>query len=128
MPAFLSQEWLDERSARCGSLPEREGASACVERVIGGGPNGEVRYMEHILDGQVQKATLGGADDADISLTQPYDVAIEIARGEIDEPATFMQGRTKVVGSMGFVMALMPVWASDDYRAALAEVNRATEY
>ena len=39
-----------------------------------------------------------------------------------------MQGRVKVVGDMGKVMALMPLTDSDEYRVALAELAGQTTF
>jgi hypothetical protein len=39
-----------------------------------------------------------------------------------------MQGRVKVVGDMGKVMALMPLTDSDEYRAALAALAARTAF
>ena len=39
-----------------------------------------------------------------------------------------MQGRTKVVGPMGKVMALMPLTQSDEHLSALADVAAETDF
>ena len=47
---------------------------------------------------------------------------------ELDPSAAFMQGRVKVVGDMGKVMALMPLTHSDEYRDAQVELAAQTEF
>lgn len=126
--AYLSPGWLDLQRELTGSLPERPGATARVQYVVTGGPDGEVRYALSVVDGRVATATLGADPDAEVTLTQTYPDAVAIARGELDGNAAFMQGRVKAVGSMGTVMALMPLTHSDEYRAALAELSRQTDY
>ena len=51
-----------------------------------------------------------------------------IAQGELDLHAGFMQGRVKMSGDMGRLMAVLPCTQSDEYRAALAEVAAATDF
>lgn len=124
----LSQAWLELQREVIGDLPERPGASARVQYVVSGAPEGEVRYTQDIVDGRVVVTTLGTDPEAEVTFTQTYDDSVEIARGALDANAAFMQGRVKVVGDMGKVMALMPLTSTDEYRAALAEVASRTDF
>ena len=124
----LSQPWLDLQREVLGDLPTRPGASARVQYVVSGGPDGEVRYTQDIVDGRLAAAALGTDLDAEVTFAQTYADSVEIARGTLDANAAFMQGRVKVVGDMGKVMALMPLTSSDEYRAALAEVAARTDF
>lgn len=124
----LSQAWLDLQREVIGDLPERPGASARVQYVVSGAPDGEVRYTQDIVDGRVAATALGTDLEAEVTFAQTYDDAVQIARGTLDANAAFMQGRVKVVGDMGKVMALMPMTSSDEYRAALAEVASRTDF
>ena len=126
--AYLSQAWLDRQQELVGALPERPGATARVQHVVSGAPAGEVRYALVVTDGRLTSATLGDDPDAGVTLTQTYPDAVLIAQGSLDANAAFMQGRVKVVGDMGAVMALMPLTDSDEYRAALAELTSQTTY
>lgn len=128
MPAFLTQEWLDLQRSLAGELPERPGASARLRVVVTGTPAGEVRYVQAMEDGRLVECALG-ADDAavDVTLTETYDDAVAIVRGELDANAAFMQGRVKVVGDMGRLMAIMPVLQSAAYRDVVARVAERTE-
>jgi predicted lipid carrier protein YhbT len=126
--AYLSEAWLEAQRELVGALPERPGATATVQHVVSGGPDGEVRWVERIVDGRLTEVTLGDDPDADVTLTETYADAVQIARGELDANAAFMQGRVKVVGDMGKVMALMPLTDSDEYRAALAALAARTAF
>ena len=126
--AYLSQEWLDRQRSLVAALPERPGATARVQHVIGGAPDGEVRFSLAIVDGRCTDASLGDDPAAEVTLTQTYPDALQIAQGALDANAAFMQGRVKVVGDMGKVMALMPLTDSDEYRAALADLAAQTDY
>lgn len=122
MTAFLSQEWLDALVVAGGRLPERRGASARLQHVVTGSPDGEVRYHVSIVDGRVEAATLGTTDEAALTCTTTFADARRLALGEVGAHEAFMQGRLKVAGSTGLVMDLLPMLDSDDYRRAVAEV------
>jgi putative sterol carrier protein len=126
--AYLSQDWLDLHLAHADGLPERVGATARLQHVVTGTPDGEVRYAEAVVDGRLLELTLGEDPDADLTLIQTYADARQVAEGAVDAHVAFMQGRLKVVGSTRTVMALMPLLQSDEYKATLAEVASRTEF
>jgi hypothetical protein len=125
---FLSQEWLDLHALLAADLPARPGATARIVHVVTGAPDGEVRYVQGIVDGRLEESALGDDPAVQLSITQKYADARQVAEGQLDDVAAFMQGRAKVVGDMGTVMALMPFLTSDERRAALAQVTSQTEY
>lgn len=126
--AYLSQAWLDLHLAHADALPERPGATARLQHVVTGTPDGEVRYVEGVVDGRLRELTLGDDPAADLTLIQTYADARRVAEGAVDAHVAFMQGRLKVVGSTATVMALMPLLQSDEYKATLAQVATDTEY
>lgn len=105
MPKFLTQEWMD--AVREALLQSNDVASAVkgveltVQQVVTDVPDqGEVQYWMRFDDGSVD-AGIGGASDADVTITQDYDTAAEMNRGELNAQAAFMQGKLKVTGNMG---------------------------
>jgi len=44
MAKWLTQEWLDEGRKLAEGQPERPGASARLQYVVTGGPDGDIRY------------------------------------------------------------------------------------
>lgn len=128
MVKYLSQAWLDLQKALAKDLPERPGATARVQYVVTGTPDGEVRYVQAVVDGRLDEIALGDDAAAELTLTQTWADALQIAKGELDASAAFMQGRVKVTGDMGKVMALMPLTQSEEYQATLAQVSAQTEY
>lgn len=125
---YLSQGWLDLQRTLAEALPERPGATARVQYVVTGAPAGEVRYVQSVVDGRIEELALGSDPAADVTLTQTYADAVQMAKGDLGPAVAFMQGRVKVVGDMGKVMALMPLTDSDEYRAIVAQVTDQTEY
>ena len=128
MPTYLSQEWLDLQRALAEGLPERPGATARVQFVITGAPGCDVRYHQTTVDGRLLDLELGDDPNAEVTLTQTYAVAADVATGALDANAAFMQGRVKVVGPMGPMMALIPLTQSAEYLALLATLTAQTTY
>ncbi|MFZ6004797.1 MAG: SCP2 sterol-binding domain-containing protein [Actinomycetota bacterium] len=128
MPRFLSPEWLEHQRSLASALPVRPGATARLQVVVTGGPDGDVIYTQVIEDGQLVASTLGPDDSADVTLTQTYPDAVAIAKGELDANAAFMQGRVKVVGNMGALMAVMPLTQSTDYKDLVAALAADTDF
>ena len=125
---FLSDAWCELHRSLGGELPERPGATARVQHVVTGAPDGEVRYLHTVVDGRTTEFGTGSDDAVDVTFTNTYADAQALARGELDPPVLFMQGRTKMAGDMGKVLALMPVLRSAEHRELLATVSKQTAY
>ena len=128
MPKYLSQAWLDEARTLATDQPERPGASATMQFVVTGGPDGDVKYYWVLQDGQLAEASVGELPDAEATLTTSYQDSVAIQKGEVDANAAFMQGKTKVTGNMGKLMQLMPLTMSPEYKALQDKVRAITEY
>jgi alkyl sulfatase BDS1-like metallo-beta-lactamase superfamily hydrolase len=128
MATWLTQEWLDEQTKLAQSQPERPGASARMQYVVTGGPDGEIRYYWVLEDGRLVENRLGSLDDAELTLNLIYEDAKKIQTGEMDEQAAFMQGRIKVEGNMAKLMALLPITSSPEYRDLQEKLRAITEY
>jgi putative sterol carrier protein len=128
MSKWLTQEWLDETCRMADSQPERPGASAKMQYVVTGGPDGEIRYYWILENGRLQKSELGDLEDAEVTMTQTYEDAKKIQKGELDANAAFMQGRIKVAGNMAKLMALMPLTNAPEYKELQKQIQEITEY
>ncbi|MGH9273433.1 MAG: SCP2 sterol-binding domain-containing protein [Acidimicrobiales bacterium] len=126
MVALLSQEWLDKRTQLVAGLPERPGASARVQHVVTGAPDGQVAYVDVFEDGRLT-STLGSSDDVDVTFTETFADAVAIARGELDLHVGFMRGQVKFVGDVGALMRVLPVTQSEEHRAALLRLAEQTD-
>jgi predicted lipid carrier protein YhbT len=128
MSKWLTQEWLDEGKKLAEGQPERPGASVRMQYVITGGPDGDIRYYWVLEDGKLLESCLGELPDAEVTLTETYEDAMRIQKGELDANAGFMQGRVKVTGSMAKMMAMMPITNSEEYKHLQAETLAITEF
>lgn len=128
MPKWMTQEWMDEQTKLAQDQPERPGATARMQYVITGAPDGDIRYYWVLEDGHLKENRLGTLDDAELTLTQSYEDAVKIQKGELDEQAAFMQGRIKVEGNMAKLMALLPITSSLEYRELQDKIREITEY
>lgn len=128
MPKWMTQEWMDAQTKLAEDQPERPGATARMQYVITGAPDGDIKYYWVLEDGHLRENRLGTLDDAELTLTQSYEDALKIQKGELDEQAAFMQGRVKVEGNMAKLMALLPITSSPEYRELQTKIREMTEY
>ena len=128
MSKWLSQEWLDETKKMADSQPERPGASAKMQYVVTGGPAGDIKYYWVLENGKLKESNLGDLADAEVTMTQTYEDAMKIQKGELDANAAFMQGRIKVSGNMAKLMALMPLTNAPEYKDLQKQIQEITEF
>jgi putative sterol carrier protein len=128
MSKWLTQDWLDETRKMAEGQPERPGASARMQYVVTGGPDGDVKYYWVLENGKLQESQLGELGDAEVTMTQTYEDAMKIQKGELDANAAFMQGRIKVSGNMAKLMALMPLTNAPEYKDLQKQIQDITEY
>lgn len=128
MLQYLSQEWLDEFVSLTRDLPSRPGASVRIQYKVTGGPGGDIDYYWVVSDGQGLDAKRGALDGADVTMTNTYDDAARIQRGELDPTAAFMQGKIKVAGDSSKVTSLLPITTSPEWMALQEKIASITEY
>jgi hypothetical protein len=128
MAMYLSQQWHDRACELAVDFPEHIGASARMAYNVSGGPNGDITYFQVTENGRVVEQGLGACSDADFTVTITWADAVATQRGELDPNVAFMQGRMKVAGNMGRLMALLPITLSSEYRALQEKLRADTEY
>jgi putative sterol carrier protein len=128
MAKYLTQEWLDLQTELAQSFPEKPNATARMQTVVTGAPDGDVSYYTVIDNGKIIENKLGTDDQAEFTMTQGYDDSVKVLKGELDANAAFMQGRVKVTGNMGKLMSLMPLTQSPEYKAIQNDVAAQTEF
>ena len=124
---YLSPEWIDAYNATMAAddavRKALKGKSAVIQMVVTDAPAGDVHYSLRIGDGTAS-ASLGDADDAEVTIRQSYETSAQVNRGELDGAKAFTQGKVKITGKMMKMMQL---------QRPLAEVQKAlntidTEY
>jgi predicted lipid carrier protein YhbT len=128
MAKWLTQEWLDEGRKLAEGQPERPGASARLQYVVSGGPEGDIRYYWVLENGKLLESKLGELPDPEVTLTQSYEDAMRIQKGELDANAAFMQGRIKVTGNMAKLLAMLPITNSAEYKQLQVDILAVTEF
>jgi len=125
---YLTQEWLDQGRELAKDQPERPGASAKMQYVVTGGPDGVIKYYWVLENGKLLESQLGVIADEDFTMTLTYEDSVAVARGELDANAAFMQGRMKVAGNMGKLMQLLPLTQSAEYLALQEQIRTLTTF
>jgi len=105
MAKYLSKEWADEviqtlnaDDAVKGAI---QGVELCIQQVVTDVPDeGEAKYWTKFSGGEVSGG-LGEAADDDVTISQNYETAVAMAKGDLNAQAAFMQGKLKVTGNMG---------------------------
>jgi len=118
---YLSPEWIDAYNATVAAddsvRAAMKGKNAVLQMLIAEAPGGEIHYWLRIGDGTVS-AALGDAEGAEVTISQSYDTAAKVNRGELDGQKAFTQGKVKIKGKMMKMMQL---------RGPLAELQKALD-
>jgi putative sterol carrier protein len=114
---FLTDEWAAELTRRLNGSESFSkglgGTNAKVQQVIST-PEGERRYWMQTEDGTIEMGS-GDVPSPDATITQDYDTAVALARGELNPVSAYMTGKLKISGNLMMLMGL---------QSALAELPR----
>jgi putative sterol carrier protein len=106
---FLSEEWATEVTkllqADEGVQKAAKGQNITIHQVVTDADNGESSNYLRVADG-VPHVALGSPEKAEITVTETYDTAVALDRGELNPQAAFMQGKIKVQGNLLKLMQL----------------------
>ena len=87
-----------------------------------------MKYYWIVEDGKLLDNRLGELADAEVTLTETYDDAMRIQKGELDANAAFMQGKIRVGGDVAKLMALLPITMSPEFSEFNKAVLAMTEF
>lgn len=114
---FLSDEWAAELKQRLNASDAFRkglgGSGARIQQVIST-PDGERRYWLRAENGQIDMGS-GDVPNPDATITQDYDSAVALARGELNAVSAYMTGKLRISGNLMMLMGL---------QSALAELPR----
>lgn len=107
---YLSEEWAKEVNNRLQASDAvknaAKGQNITVQQVYTDLPGGgEVKLFLKITDGNPELA-LGETEGADATITQSYETAVAMNKGELQGQTAFMQGKLKIQGNLMKVMGL----------------------
>jgi SCP-2 sterol transfer family len=128
--SFLGTEWLALACELFGDMPSRPGATARIQRVVTGAPDGDIVFTLTFEDGRLLDAALAAGSEpdpaAELTITTTYADTMLLSSGALDLTVAVMQGRAKVAGSMSALLAILPVTRSREFRAARVELHERT--
>ena len=108
---FLSDEWAQAlktgMNADAAFKAAAAGKTATIQQVIGDGDD-QTHYWIRVADGGIDMG-LGDAEGPDATITESYETAVGLAKGELSPVTAFMTGKVKVAGNMGMLLGLQNV-------------------
>jgi hypothetical protein len=125
---WLTADWFDLVLSMVGDLPERPGLNASIQCEITGGPAGDTSCSWVLAEGRPVGGGPGSIDHPDVTLTLGWADALAILRGDLDPNVAFMQGRLKVGGSMGVLLAILAAAGAPESRDLGRRIAAVTEY
>ena len=104
---FLSDEYMagasDALASHAGFSNAISDVELSVQFVVTDSPDGDVDYSLVIRDGEASLSR-GPQDDADVTVTNSYETAAGISKGELNTQMAFITGKLKVAGNMAALM------------------------
>lgn len=108
MVQFLTKDWLSELTE---TLNGHDGFKAAIANVdltlqfeVGDAPDGtEHRYFIAVGDGAAE-AGAGDAEAPDATISNNYETAVAVSKGDLNTQMAFMTGKLKVTGNMAKLM------------------------
>jgi putative sterol carrier protein len=120
---FLSEGWADALKTELNASEEFQraaaGQHATLQQVITD-DGAETHYWISIQDGRIDLG-VGDLQTADATITQSYNSAAALAKGELNPVTAFMTGKLKIAGNMGLILGLQTVLAQ--LPAAMAKID-----
>lgn len=120
---FLSEAWADALKSELNRDEDfrraAAGQAATIQQVITDA-DGDTHYWITIADGRIDLG-VGDVEGEDATITQSYESAAALARGELSPVTAFMTGRLKIAGNMGMILGLQGALAQ--IPAAMAKID-----
>ena len=108
MAQFLTQDWLSALTQTVNGHDGFKNAIADVDLTlqfeVTDAPDGtDSRYYFAVADGSAE-AVAGDAEAPDVTITNNYETATAISKGDLNTQMAFMTGKLKVTGNMAKLM------------------------
>jgi putative sterol carrier protein len=105
---FLTTEWLDALTA---TLAAHDGFKSAIGNTdlslqfdVPDAPEGTEKTYLISIGGGAARVTAGPGASPDVTITNNYQTAVAIAKGELNTQMAFMTGKIKVGGNMAKLM------------------------
>ncbi len=128
MARYLSAEWFDELNAAAQQQDPQSPARLArlsLQQVVTDSPDGEVRYWVRLDQGRVT-AGLGEAESADAVISQSYDTAVGVVRGDVRVQTALMSGEIRLTGDIATLVEHQDALRGLD--AAFSDLRDRTSY
>lgn len=123
---YLSEEWMsavqDALNSSDAFQNAAKGQSAKLQNIVTGAPSGDVHYS-FVLDGGKVSLANGDVDGAEATISNDYDTAVKLNKGELQGQAAFMQGKVKISGNLMKMMQLQGVLGAMPAAVSSVEVE-----
>ena len=110
---YLSEEWATAMTDAINSSDDFKsaatGQSAKLQQVVTDTPESEETKYYFSLEGGSATVGLGELEGAEATISQNYETAVALDKGELNPQQAFMQGKIKVTGNMMKLMQLQGV-------------------
>ncbi len=127
MTQFLSDEYMEEATstlrANEGFMNAIRGVDLDIQFVVTDSPEGDFEYRMLVRNDDV-KLSRETSDKPDATVTNSYETAAGISKGELNTQMAFITGKLKVAGNMAALMRNQSV--INHFATALS--NFETEY
>ncbi len=97
--SFLGPEWLVELGRAAGRVTLPPDLRLTLQQVVIRAGGTDVRYYLEVEGGRLSVQP-GQAADPDLTLTQSYDLAVALSRGDTNAQLALSTGRLKVSGNV----------------------------
>ena len=125
---FLSDEWVAALDSAAQGWPAPEGLNLTVQQVVSDPPGtsgGPAAYHLVFGDGRLCVRP-GHAEAPDVTISQPYEIARSLSRGDANAQQALADGNLRVTGNLGLLAGHARTLATlEDLFAAVRSV---TEY
>ncbi len=124
MAKFLSDEYMtaatEALAAHAGFTNAIADVDLDLQFFVTEAPDGDLEYHVTIKDGAATIAS-GTSESPDVTVTNTYETAVGISKGELNTQMAFMTGKLKVAGNMAALMRHQGV--INQFAAALSDLD-----
>ena len=102
---FLSAEWVAALDQAAAGWSPPDGLEATIDQVVTDAPDGagDALAYHFLFAGGRLRVRPGRSGAADVTITQPYDVAVTLSRGEANAQQALAERQLRVSGDLGLL-------------------------